>query len=462
MAISLASIGVPTGLTNIIQQNTLQRQFQDALFPLIMFRAEAVPETWVTNLGERTIFTRTGLMPVNIVPLAPGTDPQPSGYGTEQWAAEARQFGGSIPTHMPSDYVALASLFLTNTKTLGLNAGQTMNRLARNRLYSSYLEGEAMARAAVGVGVLQIQVSTISGFTERILNGTIVPVSAAAPIPVTFTGTEPANFVVAATPSDPTKPLGNGTITLATATTIGVAIREGIKTSFRSLRLRVGAGATVDALTSASIITLQDVIGAVTRLRDQNVPTHPDGRYHVHLTPQAEQELFADNAWQRLHQSLPDSLAYRDYVVNDQVGCYFYRNTETPSVNTISATQADPGGAGGALCAPEIGGEVTNASGVNIRRVIVTGGAALYEKYIDESKYITEAGVLGKIGNFSIVNGGLAVMTDRIRFILKAPQDDLQQVVKQVWSWSGDFPVPSDALSGDAARYKRAVVIEHA
>lgn len=92
----------------------------------------------------------------------------------------------------------------------------------------------------------------------------------------------------------------------------------------------------------------------------------------------------------------------------------------------------------------------------------MTGGAALYEKYIDESKYITEAGVLGKIGNFSVVNGGLAVMTDRIRFILKAPQDDLQQVVKQVWSWSGDFPVPSDALSGDAARYKRAVVIEHA
>lgn len=462
MSISLASVGVPTGLQSLIQQNTLERMFRDAAFPLLQYRAEALAEVWATNLGERHIFTRTGLMPVDINALDPGKDPEPGGYGTEQWAAEAAQYGKSIPTHMPSNYVALAPLVARNAQTLGLNAGQTLNRKARNALYQAYLQGEAMVTLAVGVGVLQIRVSTLNGFTERIQNGTINPVSPANPVPVIFTGTEPTNFVVAAVPEDSTKPLGRGTITLATATTIGVAIREGVLSTLRSLRLRVGAGATVDALTSANILTLNDVIAAVTRLRDMNIPTHPDGRYHVHLTPQGEQELFADNHWQRIHQSLPDSVAYRDFVVNDQIGCYFLRNTENPNVNTVSATQNNAGGAGGAKTAPEVGGEVTNAAGLNIRRALVTGGASLIEKYIDESQYITEAGVLGKIGNFSVINGGVAIMTDRIRFILKAPQDDLQQIVKMIWSWSGDFAVPSDALTGDLARYKRGVVIEHA
>jgi len=54
------------------------------------------------------------------------------------------------------------------------------------------------------------------------------------------------------------------------------------------------------------------------------------------------------------------------------------------------------------------------------------------------------------------------VMTQRIRYIMRAPLDRLQQVVGQAWSWSGDFAVPSDSLTGDSARFKRAVVIEHA
>ena len=63
---------------------------------------------------------------------------------------------------------------------------------------------------------------------------------------------------------------------------------------------------------------------------------------------------------------------------------------------------------------------------------------------------------------FSIVNGGVAVMLDRIRFIMAAPLDALMQTIRQSWSWSGDFPTPSDALTGGPARFKRALVIESA
>jgi hypothetical protein len=458
----IALPGVPAQIVNLIQERTLERVFHDALFPKLLFRAEAMPERWEANLGDMMVFTRAGLIPVNTGALVPGNDPIPQTYQTEQWEVIASQHGNTIDTHMPTSYVTLASLFLRNTQTLGLNAGQTLNRLARNPLFTAYLGGEAAVIATAAIGANTVRVSTMNGFTQRLLNGRLSAVSAANPLPITFSTAEPANTVIGAVPDDAAVPNGPGTLTLGAVLTAGLAVRNGVFAQTRSRRLRVGGGTTVDALTSANIVTLNDVIQAVSRLRANNVPPHSDGMYHVHVSPEVEAQLFADNHFQRLYQSLPESAPYRELAIGQCVGCYFYRNTETPTTSTVSSTIVDPGGAGGALLAPEIGAEVTNEAGLAIRRTIITGGAALYEKYLDESKYITEAGVTGKIGEFTIINGGAAVMTRRIRFILRAPLDRLQQVVGQTWSWSGDFGVPSDQLTGDAARFKRAVVIESA
>ena len=153
MALALA--GVPDQITNLLQDRTLERQFHDALYPRLLFRAEARPEVWQANLGEQQIFTRSGLIPVSTQALTPGVDPTPRTYATEQWEAFACQQGDTIDTHMPSSYVTLASTFLRNTQTLGLNAGQTLNRLARNPLYAAYLGGEAMVDVASGGAVTQ-------------------------------------------------------------------------------------------------------------------------------------------------------------------------------------------------------------------------------------------------------------------------------------------------------------------
>lgn len=459
---SVALLGVPASVVNLIQDGTLERVFHDHLFPRLLFRGEAIPEVWPANLGERMLFTRSGMMPAALDPLVPGQDPVPATWDTEQWEATANQFGGTNDTHMPTSHVSIASLLLRNTQNLGLQGARTMNLLARNRLFSAYCAGEAMVMAAAGSGSFQIQISTLNGLTQRVNNGRLEPVTPANPLPISFTTTgEPINQIVGYAPSNPNQPLGPGVITLQAALTTGVAARDGVFASTRSRRLRVGGGATVDAITSSNILTLNDVIAGVTRLRDQNVPPHADGFYHVHLTPAGEQQIFADNHWQRLHQSLPDSTAYRDLAIGMAVGCIFYRNNELPALGNVSSTQAMPGLDGGALLAPEFGAEIRNENGIDIRRAIITGGGVLYEKYLDESKYITEAGATGRIGQFSLVNGGVAVMAQRIRYILRSPQDKLQQVISQAWSWSGDFPVPSDALVGDPARFKRAVVLEH-
>jgi hypothetical protein len=455
--------GIPAIISSMIQDRTLERMYHDSLFPNLLFRGEAKPELWQANLGERQIFTRTGLIEPETDPLVPGQDPTPGEYTAEQWEAEARQFGKTIPTHMPTSYVSLASTFLQNTQKLGLHAAQTLNRLVRDRMFQSYLQGETVTLAAVGAAVNQIQVANLNGFTQRLVNGQLQPVSPSNPLPVTFTVAEPANTVIGFAPSNPLQPLGQGTLTLGAVTSVGIAQRAGVLASSRSRRLRVGGGLTVDGITSVNIVTLNTFISAVSRLRGQNVPPHADGYYHVHLTTQAEEQLFQDNHWQRLHQSLPDSTSYRALAIGMAVGCIFYRNTELPDSSTVkaSAIVSDAGGGGLATSTGQIGGELTTEAGLTIRRALVTGGGCIYEKFLDESKFITEAGVNGKIGQFSVINGGVAIMAQRIRYILRAPQDLLQQVVNQTWSWSGDFPVPSDAVVGDGARFKRAVVIEH-
>ena len=40
-------------LDGIVQDNTLAREFYDALYPELLFRADAIPEKWEANLGDR-------------------------------------------------------------------------------------------------------------------------------------------------------------------------------------------------------------------------------------------------------------------------------------------------------------------------------------------------------------------------------------------------------------------------
>ena len=454
---SIVLPGLPDALANLVQDRTLERIYHDALFSRLLFRSEASAEPWQANIGDRMVFTRTGLLPVSLRPLTPGQDPTPKGYSMEQWEAEAAQYGDAIDTHMPTSYVTLAPLFLRNTVQLGLQAGETLNRLVRNRLFRAYLAGTTNLAVAATAGQTQMVVASINGFTETLVNARPTPVGPAAPLAATVNAE--VISIIGAVPLNPADPFGVGTLFLAAALGTSPAVRSPVLATNRSRITRVGGGSSIDAITAPNIITMQDIINAVTRLRSAKIPPCSDGFYHVHMTPEGEAEIFADPVFQRLYQSLPDSATYRDYAIGQLLGCRFYRNTENPGTENSGALVAS---GSSAQVSGEVGADVVNAAGIPIRRAIVVGGGSIYEKYLDESKYITEAGVTGKIGSVSVVNNGVQVMTQRIRYILRAPQDRLQQVVGQAWSWSGDFAVPSDALTGDAARYKRAVVIEHA
>ena len=461
---SLLIPGFPQSISACVQDRTLERQFHDGAYPLLLWRGEAAPEKWAANIGEKQTFTRVGMVEADNDPLTPGQDPSIGSYAKEQWEAEAAQFGKTIPTHLPTSAIAMAPTLLRDTQQLGLHAGLTLNRLPRNRLMAAYGGGDTVLIAQAAQGALALRVASLSGFTQQIQDGFLRAVSPTNPLTITFSTAEPANTVTGFIADDASRPLGSGTLILGAALANIVAVRVGVRAATRSPIWRVGGAATVDGITSSNVLTVQDIINAVALLRNNRMPPHADGTYHCHLSPMAEAQLFGDNALQRMYQSIPDNTAFRDLIIDRKFGCTFYRNTELPSSTSTNSAlwQADAGGAGGAVLARECGLEISNASGLAIQRTMITAGGVLVEKYIDESAFISEAGVTGKVGQFSITNGGIAIMLDRIRFIMAAPLDALQQTIRQSWSWSGDFPCPSDALTGSTARFKRAIILEHA
>jgi hypothetical protein len=451
----------------IVQENILERAFHDALFPRLLFRSEAAPQLWPANVGDTMVFTGVGLIKKKLRPLTPGTDPADSDYPKEQWTAQLQQYADSIPTHMPSSITAIANLMLRNAQQLGLSAGQTLNALARNKLYNAALSGWTVADGAQ-VAVTTLRVKRLNGFTRArrpdLVAGSPVryeTVSGSNPLPIKiFDQAGPAEVsrtVIGFTPDTAGDEIGPGTITINAAVT--VLDRAYVFSDDRTFLVRVGGGNKVDDVGAGDILRLADIRAAVARLWQQNVPEQPDGRFHCHLDPLSQSQVFADPEFQRLLTSLPDYFMYKQFALGELLGCVFFRNSESPQVDTVEGgltatfSQDDP-----------FAGELFNngaTTGVQIHRPLFVGQGAVYEYYQDLGQLITEAGITGRVGEPRITNNGIEVMSERIQLIIRAPLNKLQDSISTSWKFIGDWPVRTDATAGDLARYKRMLVIEH-
>ena len=447
---SIINTSFNAGVVSAIQDRTLQRTFRDPLFPRLLYRMEAVAELWPVNLGANQTFTRAGLIAPTTRPLSPNADATTVQYPIEQWEATAQQFGRGIDTHMPTSYVTLASQYLRNMHQLGVHAGQSLNRTVRDKLFNCYVAGNTVVVAAGYGGGTALPVQNLAGFTRKLFNGRPTIVSATNPLAITVNGV--ANTVVGFTSTIAGDEIHSGTLTLGT--TVGVLVgRVAVLATNRSQIIYSGGGTRVDDVASTDQFRMADIRAAVAQLQFDNVPTHEDGTYHCHLDPISQSQIFGDNEFQRLNQSMPDYIHYRKFAIAFLLGATFYRNTEAPNTSTVNEDPTD-----GYTTAFE----TTNPASVVLHRPIFTGQGAIEEKYLDESKYISEAGVQGKIGEFTVVNGGMQIMTERIRLILRAPLDRLQQTTSAAWSFSGDWTMPTDqTATSSAAAYKRAVIVVH-
>lgn len=443
------SIALPTAVANVIQQNLLKRKYEGALFPEQLFRSMSVtPEEWQARLGQTEIMSRTGLLPVNTRPRVAGVDPSPQqAPSVEQWIVTAQPYNDTIDTHMPSSYVSIASEFVRDADALARQAGQTLNHIVRNRLYNPYLGGNSAVDVTAGASTV-IHVKYLNGFQEALKLGRPQPVGPANPLPVTVgAGLTPAN-VVGYTPDDPLNPLASGTLTLDVA--VAVTAGDAVLAANRSKVIRAGGYLTSAGLTAADKWTLAMIRDGVAYLRTQNVPTFADGTYHCHMSPTSEAKIFSDPEFQILYRGMANDQSIKGAVIAKIMGVSFIRNNECPNAQNTSAFDL-------------IAGDMVSASGALIERPILMGRTSIIEKYIPQRAYITNAGVIGKIGGFEILagSGGVAAILDRIRFVVLPPRNRLQDLVSQTWAFDGDWGVPTDSLTGTAALFKRALVFEH-
>ena len=455
-------LGVPPAILEMVQSGLLERAFHDGLFPALQYRSEAMSEEWGANTGTEVFMSRPGLLAPVVKPLTPGVDPVPQTVSYEQWVARLERYGATIDTHVPTSTVANADQFLRNIHQLGLQAGQSLNRIPRNSLFKAYLSGHTVSIAVAGAGATQVRVASLNGFNDVISKGVNVrprAVSASSPLAITITGIGIRN-VIGVDPDNPDDPDGPGTLFLDAALGgAGIAARTPVVSSAAPLVIRSGGGVSVDAIGAGDVFALQDLVNAVNKLRRGNVPPHEDGYYHAHLHTDSNSQVFTDTAFQRLNTSLPEYQYYREAFLGAIAGCTTFLNAEAPDSSNCGARTAT---GTNAFYSEDIGAETTNETGVNIGRIVVTGRGALYERALDERQYVTEAGITGKVGEFQVVNAGVEVETKGIRLILRAPLNRLQDQVAATWSISTSFPVPSDVTSGGPQRFKRAVVIEHA
>ena len=451
-------------IRSLVQENILERAFHDALFPRMLFRGEATPQVWPANIGDSMVFTGVGLVRPKMRPLMPGSDPAPSTYQAEQWSATLQQYADSIDTHMPTSIAAIANLFLRNAHQLGMSAGQALNRIVRDRMYNAAESGWTVADGAQGP-TSTLRVKRLNGFTTArrpdLPTGSAVrfdAVSTNNPLTITVVGTGGAVVVnvVGFSPDVAGDSIGPGVLSLSASVT--VADRAAVYSSDRTYMVRVGGGNSVDDIGSNDTLKLSDIRAAVARFWQENVPEHADGRFHCHLDPTSQAQVFGDQEWRQLLTSLPDYYMYRQFALGELLNTVFFRNSECPVPETVEGglsatfTQDDP-------FAGELYNDGTTA-GVKVHRALFSGQGGIYEYHQDLSGLITDAGITGKVGEPRITNNSIEVFTDRIQLILRSPLNRLQDLVSTSWKFIGDWPVRTDATTGDAARYKRFCVVQ--
>ena len=159
----------PSQLQPIIQQGFLAREFHDGLQSRLSFRAIADREVFPNRIGETVTKTRKGLKSPVTTPMVPSVNTNfdngmtPSSWSVEPYTLTINQYGDTIDLNMVTEGVGIASQFLANARTNGVQAMQSLDRIARNTLFGGapggvggYLGGNTRVNTALAAAAKTI------------------------------------------------------------------------------------------------------------------------------------------------------------------------------------------------------------------------------------------------------------------------------------------------------------------
>lgn len=454
-----------------MQRDALARETGDQLFPNLLYRADVTRHQFEGMIGQSKTVPVPGLLEINTDSRTPGVEPVPDQQDFEFYLVKPEPKGRVVTQNLPANYASAVGPYFQKQKAQVLQAAGTMNRLCRDALYLAYQSGHALVDVSAGGGVT-LTVSSLNGFRFEPdpTSQYPVPVSNGAPKAVLRNGVLVAQKIISAVPNDPSNLDGPGVLTLDGASAFVAGDRIDTVDAARIIRPRNAV--TVDGIGINDTLTGELVQRAITLLRDNSVPAHTDGYYHIHVPPIGEQAMFASNLIQRQIETRGfEDNPFLKFAMGRGLGCTWFSNNQSPDQATVAASklvQSRPVTAPSALLAGDIGAEIVNKNGVVIARAIVTGGEVLQEHYVDEMSYMTEAGYLGRVEAKMTENRGIEIRADGVRFLTQAPTDLYGENTKMGWSWTGAFVPPTNRLGGknipnlSVPAYKLAVVIEFA
>ena len=437
----MAINSLPSNLQDIIQQGMLKRMFEDNLRPKLAYRALADREDFPNKIGETLTMTRPGLLVPNVAPLNPlnpntanamvaldGNVPY-ADFTTEQFTLSMNEYGAGSKTNIVTEGVAIESKFIQDAKGLFTQAGQSVDRAARNAVFSAYMGGQTRVTVTLGSANSAVKVDDIRGFVPGasvVLNGdsyTVAAVQADANNISTLVIVDDAatGFVGGV----------SGTVTMTNAVTVadGTAGNALLNSTAPGI-FRPNGRASTAALQAGDTLSCLEVIAAVSQLRDDNVPDI-DGLYNCYLNHAQLGGLQQDPIFQNYTKGLMDTPQWKQGFIVDGLGLRFIMTTETP---------------------------IQNLGGKRVHRALIGGKGLLVEGVYTRNGYKNQEGIRE--------NSSVTVVDD-IAHIITGPQDATSQVAKQLWYYIGGFVAPTDIGTNSAVMptasncaYKRGKILE--
>lgn len=464
-------VNFPAALVPMLQQGFLERELEEGLDSELAYRREAYQETIPVRIGETITRSRKSRKAPITAPLNPSSDTGldnglTSGtFSVEQYSFTMQRYADTVDINMADDLAGIADQLIANSRNNGVQAAQSLERIARSRLFTAYQGGNTRVRTDLGASTTTTcHVDDISGFTTVLVNGVPTGISSANPITVTETAVSNSGvsqtLTVTAAAADATNQSTNpngisGTLTFTAAT---APVNGDALVAVNAPKIiRPYGYLTTAQLNGSDTLTMGLIEDGVAYLRDNGVPPMEDGTYHCILDNTSMRQLWADQDFKVLFAGRADSTEFRKARVVELLGVTYIPTTEA---------FVQPAGYAWGGTSPNFsygpGSTATSPSAVTttIRRPILMGAESIIQgNFQGIEEYANREGV-DMIGAMFLVNNVVQ--------ILRPPLDRLQQTASLSWMWIGDFAVPTDITATTAiiptasnALYKRALVIEH-
>ena len=451
----------PAALQDIIQQGYLEHQFERGLTAALAFRRAADREIIPNGVGETVTKTRSGLLPKVTAPInVQGVSAQIATTVTtnplfqtaaklddglipilgsfEQYTVTLYEYGSTMDLNTRTSRVAIAPQFVLHAYQLGDQAARSLDGLARDALYMSYLGGNtSVGTASTGINV---PVNDVRGFLLAPQGGSMQPVTGQNPLATQIGNGAYSITGVTIDPTNVSTAAGgmSGVLTLAAAVSAADgAAGNPVISAVAPTIIRPNGRTTTAALTAGDTLTMDALLDGVAQLRNNNVPPI-DGLYDIYLNAGSHRQLFSDPSFRQLFQGATDAnQAFRMGMIEAPfLGTRFVPTTETP-----------------VMAHPTI-------AGLRVYEPIIVGQGALVEGQFEGTYDPDDGGTRSVDPEDMIING--------VRMITRPPLDRLSQVISQSWQWIGGYCTPTDTTtnasiitSASNASLKRAIVLEH-